>query len=328
MTQKKQWDAIIIGGGAAGLSAAQALGRSLRRTLVLDAGSPRNRFAANVHNTLGHDGKTPAELVAVGRAEAEQYGVEFRTGTVQTVTDIEGGLRVTFAPSTGGADCDEASANNAVETFETRALIVATGVRDILPDIAGLADYWGRCVLHCPYCHGWEVRGRRLGVIADSPASLGKAKMLRQWSDDLTIFSAGMGDIDEATARGFAARNVRLVPSPVAEVQGDGTQMTAIVTADGQSYPIDAVFAMGAMHPIDEFLSELQLTREAGMWGSFIATDAMGQTSHPRIWAVGNVVDPVATVPVVMGSGAMTGAIANMVLINEDYEQAVQHAGA
>lgn len=299
------WDAIVIGGGAAGLSAAQALGRSLRRTLVLDAGSPRNRFATHMHNIVGFDGRTPAELGEVGRAEAERYGVEFRAGTVREVVESPMGLRVTL--EAGG------------DVLDTRALIVATGVDDVLPEIPGLAERWGRSVLHCPYCHGWEVRGRRIAVVTTSPLGMHQSKMLRQWSDDVTVFSAGLGELDAATARMFAARGVKVVPAPVVEIVGDGAQVTEVVTAGDVRYPMDAVFAASTMVPRDGFLAGLELSRAEQPWGSFIEVSAMGQTSHPRVWAAGNVVQPAATVPVSLGAGAMAGGAVNAALIDEDY---------
>lgn len=310
------WDAIVIGAGAAGLSAAQALGRSLRRTLVIDAGSPRNRFAGHVHNALGLDGKSPTELAELGRTEAERYGVEFHAGSVASVDESAGGLRVTLE-ATG----------ETVQSFDARVLIVATGVRDILPEIAGLARHWGTGVLHCPYCHGWEVRGSRIGVVTSSPLSLHQAKMLRQWSDNVTVFSAALGELDAATARGFAARGVRVVPSPVEEVQGDGAQVTAVVTADKKSHAVNAVFVTSALAPIDGFLAGLNLAREDQPWGSFIGVDQTGQTSHPRIFAAGNVVQPMATIPSAMGTGTIAGAAANYALVEEDYALAAANAG-
>src|SRR5689334_4196645 len=149
----EKWDVIVVGGGAAGLSAALTLGRARRRVLVIDAGAPRNRFAAHAHGFLGHDGIDPAELLDRGRDEARAYGATIRLGAVERVEDADHGLAVTLA---GG------------ESLSTRALVVASGLTDVLPDIPGLAELWGKGVLHCPYCHGWEVREQRLGVLATS----------------------------------------------------------------------------------------------------------------------------------------------------------------
>lgn len=316
MTQT-HYDAIIIGSGAAGLSAAQALGRSLRRTLVIDAGAPRNRFATHMHNVLGHDGTPPLELVAKGRAEAERYGVEFRSTAVTGVRDIAGGLAVTVEDPERAATATE---------LTTRALIVATGARDVLPDVPGLAECWGSTVLHCPYCHGWEVRGERLGVLALSPASLHQARLIRQWSERVTVFGAALGELDPHTLREFQARNIELVVDPVAAVEGEAGRVTGVRTENGDRYEIDALFTGAPVVPRDEFLASLELDRVETPQGSVLAVNPAGQTSHPRIWAVGNVVAPTATVPIVMGAGAMAGGMVNFALIEEDFANAV--AGA
>jgi thioredoxin reductase len=310
MTQRI-WDALIIGAGAAGLSAAQALGRSLRSTLVIDAGEPRNRFAAHMHNVLGHDGRSPAEIISQGRTEAEGYGVEFRAGSVAAVREGAGGLARLVVELADG------------EMIATRALIVATGVRDELPEIPGLAENWGSSVLHCPYCHGWEVRGRRLGVITTSPAGMHQARLVRQWSEDVTVFTAGLGELDENTIRGFEARGVRLVAEPVIEVSGDAAAIRSVRTADGTEHPIDAVFTASTPVPRDAFLSGLDLTRAPQEQGGALVVDAMQRTSHPRIWAAGNVVVPFATVPLVAGAGAFTGSAVNAALVDEDFDRAL-----
>lgn len=330
------WDAIVIGGGAAGLSAAQALGRSLRRTLVLDGGEPRNRFAAHMHNVLGLDGTPPLELLTRGRAEAEAYGVEFRTATVRSVRDAEGGADDGDGVGDGDAGSPRAGAPLApggsvsIEldsgaVLRTRALIVATGVTDALPEIPGLAERWGQSVLHCPYCHGWEVRGQRIAVVTTAPIGLHQAKLLRQWSDDVTVFTAGLvgpdgaSALDAATVRAMLARGMRLVPAPVAEVLGSGPQVTGVRTADGREYGVDAIFTGFTMVPHEAFLSGIPLQRTETPMGSCIAVDPMQRTSHPRIWAAGNVVSPAASVPLAMGAGNMAGAAANAALVDEDY---------
>ncbi len=319
------WDAIVIGAGAAGLSAAQALGRSLRRTLVIDAGRPRNRFASHMHNVLGHDGTPPAELVARGREEAEAYGVEFRAASVLAVRD---GAEAGAVP---GAGSESAGSPRTVrleleggETLEARALVVATGLRDVLPPIPGLAEHWGSGVLHCPYCHGWEVRGQRLAVLTASPLGLHQAKLLRQWSDDLVVFSAGLGGLDADTARALEARGVAIEPAPVAEIVGDGSRVTAVRTETGREFAVDAVFTASQTVPHDGFLAELGLERSETPAGSFLAIDGMGRTTHPRIWAAGNVVNSFASVPMVMGAGTFAGAAVNAALVEEDFALAAE----
>lgn len=326
-TEETIWDSVVIGGGAAGLSAAQALGRSLRRTLVIDGGLPRNRFAARMHNALALDGTPPSELVARGRAEAEAYGVVFREGDVTGVREAAG------EASAGGAQrlVVEIDSAAGTEIHTTRSVIAATGITDELPAIPGLAERWGRSVLHCPYCHGWEVRNRRIAVLATSPLGMHHAKLLRQWTDDLLVFSAELGPIDETTAAQLAARDVRLEPSRVIEVldadrTAERTGAVLVRTESGREHVVDAIFTMGTAVPHDGFLAALDLEREETPLGSFITVDPIGRTSHPRVWAAGNVVAPTASVPLVAGAGMMAGAAVNGALVEEDFAHAAPPA--
>ncbi|CAI9388287.1 bifunctional NAD(P)/FAD-dependent oxidoreductase/class I SAM-dependent methyltransferase [Microbacterium sp. T2.11-28] len=303
----REWDAVVIGGAVAGLSAAQMLGRARRRTLVIDGGAPRNRFAAHMHGVLGHDGAEPAELLARGRREAEAYGVVVESATVTEVSGTADGLRIVRAD--GGVE-------------HARAVVVATGIRDALPDIDGLAAHWGTSVLHCPYCHGWEVGGRRLGVIATSPASVHQIDLVRQWSEDVTAFTALAGPLAPEVRERWDARGIRIVERPVRSVgSGDG-RLTGLVDDAGTTHPVDAVFVAPAPEVALEFLSGLRLAR-ADQPGAPLAVDATGATSHPRIWAAGNVAAPFGNVPLSMGAGSMAGAAVNAALVAEDAAHAV-----
>jgi thioredoxin reductase len=296
------WDAIIIGGGAAGLSAAQMLGRARRRTLVLDAGSPRNRFAAHMHGVLGHDGRSPAELYEIGRTEARAYGVEITDAAVTAVRD-DGDLLVVER------------ANGTVDT--ARALLLATGVTDDLPAVDGLREQWGRGVLHCPYCHGFEVAGRRLGVLATSPMSLHQVELVRQWTDDLVAFTADLGTLDDEVVARLDARGIRRVEHPVEALVERDRALVAVRTADGVEHAIDALFTAPVPRLQLEFADWLALAR-ADQPGSPLAVDMLGATSHPRIWAAGNLVAPYGNVPLSMGQGSMAGAAINAALVQAD----------
>ncbi|MCX6502469.1 MAG: NAD(P)/FAD-dependent oxidoreductase [Microbacterium sp.] len=305
------WDVIIVGGGPAGLSAALMLGRARRRVLVVDAGSPRNRFAAHMHGVLGHEGTSPHDLLARGREEVRGYGVELIDGNLERVDRVAGGHAV--MTSDGG-------------THQTRALIVATGLTDQLPSIPGLAERWGTSVLHCPYCHGWEVRDQHLGVLTTSPLSLHQAELVRQWSDRVTVFTAGLGPLSAETERRLRVRGIELVSEPVAEILGEGDAIRALRLSDGREVPVDALFTAGAPHPHDELVASLDLTRDDTPFGSFLAIDATGRTSDERIWAVGNVVTPGATVPMSIGAGAATGGAVNAALVGWDVDDALTAA--
>ncbi|MGO2655610.1 MAG: NAD(P)/FAD-dependent oxidoreductase [Pseudoclavibacter sp.] len=312
------WDAIVIGAGAAGLSAALMLGRARRHVLVIDSGEPRNRFATNMHGVLGSEGLPPTDLTARGRSEAELYGIEFVDGSVATVrepADRPDALEVLVTPSAGETQ----------ELLVTRTIVVATGVSDELPDIPGLARHWGSTVLHCPYCHGWEVRDQRLGIIANGPVALHMAQLVRQWSPTVTLFTDvsgfSQGDLDALTARGIRTM------TPVAEVFGDD-HVTGVRLHDDAMVELDALFVQSHMHPLDACVADLGLDRAEAPFGmgSFLHTDPMGNTSHPRVWAAGNVSNPAANVPISIGSGATVGAAVNAALVQ--WEVAVAAAAA
>ncbi|MBN9201204.1 MAG: NAD(P)/FAD-dependent oxidoreductase, partial [Microbacterium chocolatum] len=215
------WDALIVGSGPAGLAAALMLGRARRRVLVVDDDLPRNRFAAHMHGVVGFDGVPPEDFAARGRAEAEGYGVDFRsarvTGVADTTPGQDAGLRVTV---TGG------------DTLTARVVIAASGVVDELPAIPGLAEHWGTRVLHCPYCHGWEVRDRRLGVLLTSLLGLHQADLVRQWSADLTVFTQGLA-LDDDARRRIEARGTRIVAAPVTALTSADGALTGATLADG-----------------------------------------------------------------------------------------------
>lgn len=308
MSPHPTYDAIVLGGGAAGLSAALMLGRSCRRTLVLDAASPRNRFTTHMHGALGHEGLNPAELLAKGRAETASYGVEHRIGTATEVREADEGLEVVV----GG------------EALSTRTLVLATGASDALPAIAGLADRWGTTVLHCPYCHGWEVRDQRLGVLVTSPIQAHMPLLLRQLSAHVTVFAPGGAAIDEPSLARYAARGISVVASGLAWVGGPDGTLDHVVTDAGDMVPLDALFVGAPLIPHDEMLAGLSLDRAETPVGSFLAVDASGRTSHPRIWAAGNVVSPQANVPVSMAAGTTAGAAINGMLAHEDAETSAE----
>ncbi|HXD28514.1 MAG TPA: NAD(P)/FAD-dependent oxidoreductase [Arthrobacter sp.] len=314
MENTHEVDVIILGAGAAGLSAAQMLGRSLRSVLVLDTASPRNRFAAHMHGILGGDGLDPRDFLARGRAEAEAYGVQFRTAGAAAVAETATGLDVTTTDGT---------------VLAARRLIAATGVRDDLPPLPGLAEGWGRDVLHCPYCHGWEVRGQRLGVLATSPMGLHHAHLIRQWSADVVFLSADAGPIDETVARTLGARDVVIEPRRVVEVtRNDARALTGVRLEDGGHVELDAIFTAADLHPNDGYLAGLDLERDEMPFGSFIHADFAGRTSHPRIFAAGNIANPMANVPISMSAGTMAGSMVNMDLVTEDFALATERIDA
>ena len=214
-------DVAIIGGGPAGLSAALVLGRARRRVVVIDAGTPRNAPAAHMQGFLSRDGMPPAELLSAARAEVRRYGVEI---VEDRVVDATPGFALRLA---GG------------RTFEARHVLLATGATDELPEVAGARERWGRDLLHCPYCHGWEVRDQPLGVLATGPGSVDHAHLLRQWTDDVILFTHAHAVTDRERAA-LDARGIAIVDGPVERLVVTDDRLRAVQLADGRTRPARA----------------------------------------------------------------------------------------
>lgn len=307
------YDVVVIGGGAGGLNAALVLGRARRRVAVIDAGEPRNAPAAHMQGFLSRDGMSPAELLAVGRAEIAGYGVDLIEGRVDGIEATGGGPQAWpgFHVALSGGP-----------VLRARRVIVATGLRDVLPDIPGLRERWGRDVLHCPYCHGYEVRDLPLGVLGMHPGSVEHALLLRQWSSDVVFFQH-TGELDAEQAERLAARGVRVVDGTVKRVVVDtvADAVRGVELADGRVVSREAVFVMPRMVPHDSLLGGLGCAVDDNGW---VATDRSGLTSVPGVWAVGNVVDPRAQVVVAAGMGSAAAFALNLELVDEDVARAVE----
>jgi thioredoxin reductase len=263
---RDEWDAVVVGGGVAGSSAALMLARARRSVLVVDAGQPRNAVAAHMHGVLGHDGKPPRQLVAEGRREIEGYGgvvVDGRVEAVDAADPVEEG-------AAGGRPAGprfRVTLDGGVEV-RARRVILATGLADVLPEVPGLVAHWGAGVVVCPYCDGYEVRDRRIGVLATGPGSLHHVQMLRQWSPDITFLVAGGTasgqplEIDAATRAGIDARGIRVEESPVTRVLGELDALEGVELADGRILPLDSLFAMPGVSPRDGFARALGAATE------------------------------------------------------------------
>jgi thioredoxin reductase len=297
------YDAVVVGGGAAGLNAALVLGRARRRVAVIDAGAPRNAPAAHMQGFLSRDGMSPADLLAAGRVEVTGYGVEL---VEDQVVQIEAGFVVRLA---GG------------RVLNARRVLVATGVRDELPEISGVRDRWGRDLLHCPYCHGWEVRDEPIGVLGTQPGSVQHAQLVRQWSDDVAFF-VHTYDLTTAEHVQLEARGVRIIRGEIARLVVENDRLTGVELTDGRVIARTAVFIRPANPPnADGLLAGLRCeVDEAG----FVTVDATGRTSAFGVWAAGNVVDPRAQVITAAGAGSAAAIAINADLVQEDVERAAR----
>ncbi|MDK1475858.1 NAD(P)/FAD-dependent oxidoreductase [Streptomyces sp. 549] len=307
---QEQYDVVVVGGGAAGLSAALILGRARRRVLVVDAGRPRNAPAAHMQGYLTRDGMAPADFLAEGRREVEAYGVRLvQDEATALLPDGDGEFEVVLAD--GGR-------------VHARRVVVATGLVDELPDIPGLAERWGRDVLHCPYCHGWEVRDQPLAVLASPLMGAHQALLLTQWSKDVTLFLHTVEDLSEAEWDQSAAAGVTVVAGRVAALDIRDDRLAGLRLEDGTVFERPVLFAGGTPVASDGLLRALGADTTDTPVGPYPAVDATGRTTVPGVWAVGNATGPAEQVINAASSGYRAGTVINAELVLGDLVRAAQ----
>jgi thioredoxin reductase (NADPH) len=315
----ERYDVVVIGGGAAGLAGALSLSRARRSVLVVDAGEPRNAPAGHVHNILGREGIPPAELLAAARAEVAGYGGVVTAGTVVAARRLDdGGFGVVLA---GGA------------TVRARRLLVTTGLVDELPDVPGLAGLWGSDVLHCPYCHGWEVRDQPIGVLGTGPMAGHQALLWRQWSADVVLFQHTAPALSAEEAEQLAARGIEVVPGTVAGLETSRGRLSGVRLDDGQVVPRAALVVAPRFTARADVLTSLGLEPVeqemlGAVVGSAVPADPTGATAVPGVWVAGNVTTLYAQVTASAAAGLMAGGAINADLLAEDVRDAVAAARA
>lgn len=307
----ESYDVIVVGGGAAGLSGAVALARSRRSVLVVDGSEPRNAPAAHVHNFLTRDGTPPAQIYAAGRDEVTRYGGRVETGQVTALNRDGENFRVEIGD----------------RAVTARRLLIATGLRDELPGVPGLAARWGIDVLHCPYCHGWEVRDQRVGILATGPGAVHQALLFRQLSPQVTVLRHTAPDLAGEQREQLRALGIAIVEGAVAEVEADDSGLTGVRLADGTRVALDALIVAPRLTARAELLSPLGLApAEVRLGGQVIGTrieaDPAGATSVPGVWVAGNLADVQAQVITSAASGLAAGAAINADLVAEDARRA------
>ncbi|MFC8869344.1 NAD(P)/FAD-dependent oxidoreductase [Streptomyces sp. NPDC057148] len=309
-------DVVVVGGGAAGLNGALMLARSRRSVVVIDSGDPRNAPATAMHGSIVLDGAPPTEILRRGREQVREYGGQVVFGQVAAAEPAaptaDGDLRFTVTLADG-------------RTLTARRVLVATGLRDVLPEVPGLAEHWGHSVAHCPYCHGWEVRDEPIGIIATGPASIHHAWLFRQLTDDLVYFTRGT-DLDPETRARFAARNIRIIETDVMEIVNDDGGALAGVRLTDDTFVERRVLAVATrMQARTEGLDGLKLPMEdlPDNMGRRLASDTAGTTGIPGVWVAGNATDLAAQVGASAAAGALAGSHMNAMLATADTDAAL-----
>lgn len=298
---EKIYDAIIIGGSYAGLSAALALGRSLRNVLVIDSGKPCNRFTPHSHNFLTQDGQKPGEIALKGRHDVEQY---------KTVEFYEG-----FATSAVKEDQTFFVRTSLDNQLKARKLILATGLKDIMPGIEGFEQCWGKSVIHCPYCHGYEYAHESTAIIGNGDNGYHYAELISNWTKDLVIFTNGPSSFSDEQLLKINKHKIAIIESAIESIQHDNGQVKAVITIDGRTFPTKAIYNRPEQVQHSDIPHALgcELT-EAGL----IKIDESRKTNIPGVFACGDN-SSFRSVATAVYTGMLTGAMVNVELIKEDF---------
>jgi thioredoxin reductase len=293
-------DVIVIGGSFAGLAAAMQLARARRAVCVLDSGAPRNRFATASHGFPGQDGRSPQAIRASFRAELAAYPTLWlQEGVAVSASRESAGFRVTLADGT---------------SLLARRVILAFGLRDSLPDLPGLAERWGKTVLHCPYCHGYELNGGPVGVLAQGEAALHQAMLLPDWGAT-TLFTQGRVAFSADQRQRLGDRGVTIEETPIAKLIGAAPVLEAVRLADGREIAQAGLFLAPTTTPSCDLAARLGCAMTDGPTGPYVAVDPMQVTSLPGVFAAGDLASPMANATMAAAAGVMAGAAAHRSLI-------------
>ncbi|MEM6832010.1 MAG: NAD(P)/FAD-dependent oxidoreductase [Pseudomonadota bacterium] len=296
-------DLIVIGGSFAGLSAAVQLGRAGRKVLVLDAGQPRNRFSSAAHGIFALDGTAPSQILATAQKQTLAYpAITHETARVASVQSANHGFFV---------------ADEAGHSFQSRRVLIATGVADSFPDIPGMRERWGDTVLHCPYCHGYEYMGKETGVFALGPIAFHQALLLADWGP-VTLFTNAVLELDDAQLSTLASRHVKVENAPLIDLYGDGTKLDAVGLADGRKIPLGVLYIATQVALRNDWVSALGCNVDQGPLGPMIATDERQATSVAGVYAAGDCSRQPHNATFACADGVTAGMAIHMSLIEEE----------
>lgn len=296
------FDVIIIGGSYAGLAAGMSLGRSLRKVLILDAGQPCNHQTPRSHNFLTQDGQAPAQIAATALAQVLQYPtVQLREVWATSAQEVSEGFRINTMEG---------------QIFQAKKLLLATGIKDQMPNVPGFAESWGISVLHCPYCHGYEVRQQELGVLANGEIAFEMARLIEHWSSALTLFTNGPLNMEKAHVEKLQAKNIRMIETPIRALEHQAGYLHSIHFADGSSHALSTLFARIPFTQSSTIPQQLgcALTEQG-----YIEVNEFKATSVPGVFAAGDNSSPMRAVAAAVAAGTMAGAMINHKFIAEDF---------
>jgi len=300
MAGNNMYDVIIVGGSYAGLSAAMALGRSLRKVLIIDSGLPCNRQTPHSHNFITHDGETPKAIADKAREQVLKYEtVTIQHGLAVAATKMENGFQLT-------------TADGAV--LAARKLLFATGVKDLMPAIAGFAECWGITVIHCPYCHGYEVKHEKTGIMSNGDSGFDFTKLVNNLTKELTLFTNGKSTLSLTQQEKLQQHNIAVVETEIAGFEHTNGQLKQVLLKDGSAIPLKAMYAK------IPFVQHCDIPVQLGCAlteQGYLAVDILGRTSVPGVYAAGDNTAMMRAVSLVVAGGGMAGAGINKELVEE-----------
>jgi thioredoxin reductase len=300
MTTDQEFDVIIVGGSYSGLAAAMSLGRALRKVLIIDSGNPCNKQTPHSHNFLTRDGERPDEIAAIARRQVMSYDlIKLYNGTAITAEKNGIGFKVM-------------TSNH--DTFAAKKLVFATGVRDTMPAISGFTECWGISVLHCPYCHGYEVRNKPTGILANGETALELAILIANWTKDLTLFSNGISTLSGEQQSILRKKNVGIIEKEIELLDHTGGYIQNIRFKDGTTFPVQAMYARLGFEQHCAIPNTLgcELTEEG-----YITTDVFQKTTVPGVFACGDNTTRMRTIATSVAMGTIAGIVANKDIVFE-----------
>jgi len=302
MNNKEIFDVIIIGGSYAGLSAAMSLGRSLRKVLIIDNGTPCNEQSPHSHNFITQDGNSPQEISSKAKSQVLKYDtVKFVNGLARNGKMVNDLFEIDLQTH---------------ETFKAKKMLFATGLKDLFPDIEGFPECWGISILHCPYCHGYEIKHQKIGLLGNGDAGFELAKLISNWTENLTLFTNGKSKLTSEQTRKLEQHQIKIVENKISRFEHDKGYIQEIIFNDGSKENLTALFAR-----ID-FKQHCEIPREMGCElteQGFIKVDDLQRTTIPGIYAAGDNAYGLRAVSAAAASGNKAGAIINHDLIDETF---------